>query len=97
MSRKEDPDTLYIGLIRQAVWGNMTMEAGVIILTITTVLFVLTQSLIVTIAAGGVLYSIGIVLSLGDPFYVRIMTVRLFRLRPSRTEKFWRGGRRYMP
>lgn len=96
-AKKTDPDTLYLGLIRQAVWGNMTMEAGVIILTLVTVLFVITQNLIVTAVIGVVLYLVGIIMSLGDPFYMRIMTIRFSRLKQSRTQAFWRGGRRYMP
>lgn len=94
---RKDADTLYIGLIRQAVWGNMTMEAGVTIMTLTTVVFVITQKVLLTVTFGGGLYLLGIALSLGDPFYLRILTIRYFKLKPSRTHRFWRGGRRYMP
>lgn len=94
---QEDRDTLYLGLIRQAVWGNLTMETGVIILTVTMVLFVVSQNFVLAVVTAGGLYLLGIALSLGDPFYLRILTIRFFKLRPSRTQAFWRGGRRYMP
>lgn len=96
-ANRKDADTLYLGLIRQAVWGNMTMEAGVTIMTITTVVFVITQKVLLTASIAGGLYLLGIALSLGDPFYLRIVTLRYFKLKPSRTHLFWRGGRRYMP
>lgn len=94
---RKDADTLYLGLMRQAVWGNMTMEVGVVILTLSTVLFVITQNMVLTIATSGGLYLLGVALSLGDPFYLRILTLRFFKLKPTRTHLFWRGGRRYMP
>lgn len=94
---RKDADTLYLGLIRQAVWGNMTMEVGVIIITFTMVLFVVTRDIVLGAATAGGLYLLGVALSLGDPFYLRILTIRFFKLRPSRTHLFWRGGRRYMP
>lgn len=96
-ANRKDADTLYLGLIRQAVWGSMTMEAGVTIMTITTVVFVITQKILLTASIAGGLYLLGVALSLGDPFYLRILTLRYFKLKPSRTHLFWRGGRRYMP
>ena len=92
-----DPDKVYVGAFRQATWGNLPFEVVVVIMMVVTNLFVITQNWLLTLGVGGLAYASGVLLSLKDPFYLKIVVMRYFKLPPSRTVLFWRGARRYMP
>jgi len=94
--QKRDPDALYVGLAKQALYKGIPFTFWLIGFVIVAECFLLTRNFWFAGSLGIVLWFVGVWLGRKDPFYLRILSIRFTKCAASRNRLYW-GGNHYKP